>query len=80
MVDKRNFFPYDSVRADIRRFIESRGLRERIISARIDSIAKLSKPALTPQQVINRRAEELMNGSTEMGGLIREYHDGLLLY
>lgn len=80
VVDKRNFFPYDSVRADIRRFIESRGLRERIISARIDSIAKLSKPTLTPQQVIDRRAAELMNGSTEMGGLIREYHDGLLLY
>lgn len=80
VADKGNFFPYDSVRADIRRFIESRGLRERIISARIDSIAKLSKPTLTPQQVIDRRAAELMNGSTEMGGLIREYHDGLLLY
>ena len=75
VADKGNFFPYDSVRADIRRFIESRGLRERIISERIDSIAKLSKPALTPEQVIERRAEELEEKSPEMNGLIREYHD-----
>lgn len=80
VVDKSNFFPYDSVRADIRRFIESRGLRERIISARIDSIAKFSKPTLTPQQVLDQRAEELAESSSEIGGLIREYHDGLLLY
>lgn len=80
VADKGNFFPYDSVRADIRRFIESRGLRERIISERIDSIAKLSKPALTPEQVIERRAEEQEEKSPEMSGLIREYHDGLLLY
>lgn len=80
VADKGNFFPYDSVRADIRRFIESRGLRERIISERIDSIAKLSKPALTPEQVVERRTEELEEKSPEMSGLIREYHDGLLLY
>ena len=80
VIDRGNFFPYDSVRADIRRFIESRGLRERIISQRIDSIAKLSKPALTPEQVIERRTEELKEKSPEMNGLIREYHDGLLLY
>ena len=30
--------------------------------------------------MIERRAEELEEKSPEMSGLIREYHDGLLLY
>lgn len=77
---KQNFFPYDSVRADIHRFIESRGLRERIISQNIDSIAKLSVPQCTPEDVLNRRADEMAAADPALKNLIREYHDGLLLY
>ena len=34
--DRGNFFPYDSVRTDIRRFIDQRGIREQIIFPEID--------------------------------------------
>lgn len=77
---KQNFFPYDTVRADIHRFIESRGLRERIISQNIDSIAKHSVPQCTPEDIINRRANEMTAADPALKNLIREYHDGLLLY
>lgn len=77
---KQNFFPYDTVRADIHRFIESRGLRERIISQNIDSIAKHSVPQCTPEDIINRRADEMTAAAPALKNLIREYHDGLLLY
>lgn len=77
---KQNFFPYDTVRADIHRFIESRGLRERIISQNIDSIAKHSVPQCTPEDIINRRADEMTAADPALKNLIREYHDGLLLY
>lgn len=77
---KLNFFPYDTVRADIHRFIESRGLRERIISQNIDSIAKHSVPQCTPEDIINRRADEMTAADPALKNLIREYHDGLLLY
>lgn len=80
VTEKGNFPPYDSVRADIRLFIEQRGLRERIIDANIDSIARHSSPRLTPRQVVDRRAEQLQAGDKELRGIIREYHDGLLLY
>lgn len=77
---KQNFFPYDTVRADIHRFIESRGLRERIISQNIDSIAKHSVPQCTPEDILNRRADEMAAADPALKNLIREYHDGLLLY
>ena len=77
---KQTFFPYDTVRADIHRFIESRGLRERIISQNIDSIAKHSVPQCTPEDIINRRADEMTAADPALKNLIREYHDGLLLY
>lgn len=77
---KQNFFPYDSVRADIHRFIESRGLREHIISQNIDSIAKASVPQCKPEDVLNKRAEEMAAADPALKNLIREYHDGLLLY
>lgn len=77
---KQNFFPYDTVRTDIHRFIESRGLRERIISQNIDSIAKHSVPQCTPEDILNRRADEMTAADPALKNLIREYHDGLLLY
>ena len=73
---KQNFFPYDTVRADIHRFIESRGLREHIISQNIDSIAKHSVPQCTPEDVLNRRADEMAAADPALKSLIREYHDG----
>lgn len=78
--DKSNFFPYDSVHADILRFIDQRGIREKIINNKIDSIAKASVPACTRNDVLDRRAEEMSAADPELRNLIREYHDGLMLY
>lgn len=77
---KQNFFPYDSVRADIRRFIDQRGIRERIVSQKLDSIAKASTPQTTAESLLDRRTEEMTAKDPALRNLIREYHDGLLLY
>ena len=77
---KQNFFPYDSVHADILRFIEQRGLREGIISQNLDSLAKAAQPQCTPEDILNRRADEMAAADPALRNLIREYHDGLLLY
>ena len=77
---KQNFFPYDSVRADIRHFIDQRGLRERIISQKLDSIAKAAVPQTTPEHLLDVRADEMAASDPSLRNLIREYHDGLLLY
>lgn len=77
---KQMFFPYDSVRADIERYVDQRGVRERIITQNIDSIAKASVPQMTPAQLLDKKAAELTAKDDTLKYLVREYHDGLLLY
>jgi parvulin-like peptidyl-prolyl isomerase len=47
MNDQQMFFPYDSVRTDILRFIEQRGIREGIIDGKLDQMVKASDGKLT---------------------------------
>lgn len=77
---QRNFFPYDSVRVDILKFIDQRGLRESIIDKRLDSLAKAAKPATTPEKVLEARRHEMEAKDPQLRYLVQEYHDGLLLY
>lgn len=76
--DKGNFFDYDSQRADIVRYIEQRGLREKIIDNKLDSIGKAQNT--TPDKVLEAKRLELEANDSDLKNLIREYYDGLLLY
>lgn len=80
LMDKQNFFPYDTLRADIRRFIDQRGLRDHIVSQKLDSLAKAAQPATTVQSLLDKRADKMTAKDPALRNLIREYHDGLLLY
>lgn len=72
--------PYDSLRNNIIKFIEQRGVRERIISQKLDSIVAKSKGELTVEDILNKRCEELTDKNNDLKYLIQEYYDGLLLY
>lgn len=72
--------PYDSLRSNIMKFIEQRNVRERLAMARIDTIVVHSGGTLTREEVLEQRADSLMAVDPDMKNLIREYHDGLLLY
>lgn len=76
---KQNFMPYDSVKNDIYRFIDARGIRERIVDEKLDSLAK-QLPNADKENLLEQRAEELSAKDSDLKYLIREYHDGLLLY
>lgn len=78
MKERKQLEPFDSLKANIMRFIEQRGLRERIIDQKIDSLAKLQ--SMTKEDIMNLRADSLQEADPELKNLIREYHDGLLLY
>lgn len=80
LLDKGNFFPYDSVHANILQFLDQRGVREKLITQNIDSIAKMSKGSLTSKDIVNQRAAEMEAKDSDLKYLIKEYHDGLLLY
>lgn len=78
--DKGMFMPYDSVHKDILRFVGQQAIRERIITQNLDSIAKASVPQCKPEDVLDKRCDELTAKDADLRNLIREYHDGLLLY
>lgn len=78
MKERKQLEPYDSLRNNILRFIEQRNIRERIIDNKIDSISKTA--AISKEQLMDNMADSLQATDTELKNLIREYHDGLLLY
>lgn len=80
-LEGRHMFPsYDSVKTSVMRYVGQQAMRDRIISQRLDSIAKASVPVTTPEALVEQRAAELQANDSDMRNLIREYHDGLLLY
>ena len=78
MDGQRNFFEYDSLKADIMKFIEMRGLREKIINDKLDSLAKVQNT--TPEAILDQRLVEMEAKDPDLKNLVREYHDGLLLF
>ena len=77
--DKKNFVPFDSVRADIVTFIDRRGIRDRIIDEKIDEQVK-AKGYSSANQLLEERTQELSAKDSDLANLIREYHDGLLAF
>ncbi len=77
--DKSMFFPYDSLRSDILTFIDRRGIREKIIDDKVEEIVKADGNT-TKEKLMEQRAIELSAKDSDLANLIREYHDGLLLY
>ena len=73
--ERGNFFPYETVHTDILRFIDRRGLREKLINEKLDSLSKLNNT--TPDAIIAEKREEMENNDLDLHYLIKEYHDGL---
>lgn len=80
MKDRGNFYPYDSVHANILQFIEARNLRESIAKEKLDAMVKERGNGTTRESILDARAAELSISDPNMKYLIQEYHDGLLLY
>lgn len=78
MKDRKQLEPYDSLRSDILKFLESRNVRERLAEQVVDSVAKQRN--ISREQLLDERSAELQAKDVELDNLVREYHDGLLLY
>lgn len=78
MKERKQLEPYEELRDDIMKFIEQRNIRESIAKQNIDSLAK--ERNISPEQLMDERAEELSAKDLDTKYLIQEYHDGLLLY
>lgn len=79
MNERKQLEPYDTLHDNIVKFLEAKGQR-RVAYAAVDSIVNLSNGKLTRDDVIDQRATELQAEDKDLDYLVREYHDGLLLY
>jgi len=80
MNERKQFEPFEFHHDAILRFIEQRNLRDRIAEQKVDSLVKASDGKLTKQQLMEQKADEYAAQDSDLKNLIREYHDGLLLY
>lgn len=76
--DTKQLEPYDTLAPQIRRYLESRGLADKLAQQATDSLAKLR--GLTTEQLLDAETERLCAQDMELKYLVQEYHDGLLLY
>ena len=80
MKGRKQLEPFDSLRAQIVKSIEQQGVREQIAQQRVKSEVEASSGSLTAEKVMDRRADSLAAAAPETKYLMKEYHDGLLLY
>lgn len=76
--DQKQLEPYDTLRPQIQRFLESRGLRDRLAQEAVDTLAL--QRGLTAEALLDAETERLSAMDDELKYLVQEYHDGLLLY
>lgn len=78
-MDKREqLAPYDSLRSDIMQFMERRQFRTAIAQANAEKMAKAQ--GVPVEKVYDERAEKMQAADPALNNLVREYHDGLLLF
>ncbi len=78
--ERKQFESFEELKEDIIRFLETRNVRERIINQKLEQLVEQSDGQLTKDDILAQRTAELTAADPEMNNLIREYHDGLLLY
>ncbi|MCR4994782.1 MAG: peptidylprolyl isomerase [Bacteroidales bacterium] len=78
LLDQKPLEPYDTLAPRIREFLEARGMKDKIAQSVVDSMAAGSGRSV--EQIMDDEAERLAAQDEELKYLIREYHDGLLLY
>lgn len=72
--------PYDSLHTNIVRYLEARGVRDKIVDDKLKAQVEASKGTLTTETILDKKAEEMQAQDADLKNLIREYHDGLLLF
>lgn len=80
MIERSQVPPYDSLRADITRFIEARGIRDKIVTDKLDKLVAESNGTKTAESLLDERSAAMEAEDSDLHYLIQEYHDGLLLF
>lgn len=80
MKERKMLEPFEFHHDNILKFMKQRNMRDQIASQKVNDMVKSSNGAVTKAQLMEQKADELSAQDQEMKYLIKEYHDGLLLY
>ena len=80
MKERKQLEPFEFHKENLFKYLEQRNAREAITDRKLDAMVKASDGTLTKEQILDNRADSLSAVDLEMRYLIKEYHDGLLLY
>lgn len=80
MLERKQLEPFDTLHPQIHRFLERRGVHERLATDALAEIQKNYGAEYTVEQVLDMETERLCAENADLRYLVREYHDGLLLY
>ena len=80
MKGRKMMEPFDFHKDNILKFMEQRGIRDRLAKAKVDTLVSQSNGQLTSSAIMEQKANELSATDIELKNLIREYYEGLLLY
>ncbi len=61
-------------------YIAQRGIKDVLINQKLDSIAKAQGDSITRDMALAQKREEMEAADSDLHYLIKEYHDGLMLY
>lgn len=78
MVKRQPVPPYDSLGTNIKQFLESRNVRLGLANQKVDSLSKAT--GRSHAEVMDSISAIYQAKDPELNNLVREYHDGLLLY
>ncbi len=80
LLGRKNLEPYEELRPNIKRYLESQGVAEHLAARVLDSMSKQSTPPKTVEEILDEKTEQFCAQNLELKYLIQEYHDGLLLF
>lgn len=80
MLERKQLEPFETLHPQIHSFMERRGVHERLATDALDSIVKKYEGKYTTDQILDKETERLCAINRELKYLVKEYHDGLLLY
>ena len=80
MKERKMMEPFDFHKDNILKFMEQRGIRDRLAQSKVDTLVSQSQGRWTKADVMQQKADELSAKDSDLKNLIREYYEGLLLY
>lgn len=80
LLGKKPLEPYEQLRPNIQRYLESQGLENQLSATVLDSMVQQSGTPKTVEQILDEESERLCASDRNLKYLIQEYYEGLLLF